>query len=145
MIWKNIIFQNIPECVRGLICPSLTSLVRKQANGKIGFVNHSNLKILIMFICSIMGLCNSCGMRATVIRFQILTSLLFFGMFFMLRIRTAKHSLVLSYLFKETQIFNPRDWPDIGPPKKSPHRRDSTSTHFLIPQVKLHSSKMIFW
>ena len=79
----------------------------------------------LVHIFRIMGLCNSFGMRATVSRFQILTSLLFLGMFFMLRIRTAKHSLVLSYLVKETQIFNLSEWPDVFT-KKWLQKRDST-------------------
>ena len=92
------------------------------------------IRLGFLFICSVMGLCNSFGMRATVSRFQILTSLLFLGMFFMLRIRTAKHSLVLSYLVKETEIFNLSDWPDVFTKNVATNTRQYTlqRTNFYI-------------
>lgn len=97
------------------------------------------IRLVFMFICFLMGLCNSFGMRETVSRFQILTSLLFLGMFFMLRIRTAKHSLVLSYLVKETQIFNLSYWPDVFT-KTSLQIRDSQEVHSVEDSALLFTS-----
>ena len=75
---------------KGRFCKSFQS-------GKVGF-NFS--RYLLQWYLGILD-------KSHVISFNILTSLLFLGMFFMLRIRTAKHSLVLSYLHSKeyTTIF----------------------------------------